>query len=191
MWNAAAQWIRSFIDRYLLSLHHVPGTVLQAEGTGAWGIYHAFAFLELASRGSRLMDSLTFGSCWCCDWTPTLFIHHSSQSPRFRSLRESDEHRLVRGSPSGVTCRDTHSQQVHVEWGKPGSPKTKWAILKCWVGKKRSPPYLTLIVWRQEGESSDLAENSGQSHLYINKCNLGCVSITSLKVPFLIYIKWK
>lgn len=142
-------------------------------------------------RGSRLVDSLTFGSCWCCDWTPTLFIHHSSQYPRFRSLRESDEHRLVTGSPSGVTCRDMHSQQVYMEWGEPGSPKTKRAILKCWVGKKRSPPYLILIVWRQEWESPDLAENSGQSHLCINKYNLGCVSITFLKIHFLIYVKWK
>lgn len=173
-----------------------PRPVRQAEGTGAWGICHAFAFVELASRGSRLVDSLTFGSCWCCYWTPILFIHPSSQYPRFRSLRESDEHRLVRGSPWGVTCHDRHSQQVHMEWGKPGSPKTKWAALtnrgnKCWVGTKRSPPYLILIVWRQEWESSDLAENSGQSYLYINKYNLGCVSITFLKVLFVIYIKWK
>lgn len=80
-WNAAAQWLHSFIDRYLPSLHRVPGTVLPAEGTGAWGSYHAFAFMELASEEA---DSWTASHLAPADVVTELLhfssiIHHSTR----------------------------------------------------------------------------------------------------------------
>lgn len=160
------QQLSGFIHSFIHSLSDIcwASTMSQAlyYRVQKHGIYHALAFIELASRGSQTHGQPPIWLLLILLLSAIHSPHHSPQYPRFRSLRESDEHRLVKGSLSGAKCFDMHPQQDHMEWGKPGSPKAEWTTLtnrgnKCWVGKKRSPPYLILIVWRQQSESLDLA----------------------------------